>query len=92
MEKQTGFKNEADFDKWVGEVETRLFQKEKFEAIGKGDDYVFQALAFTGDASGKLSLATTILSDLDKIPKELKEELKSIQTQLHDFKEKLRNI
>jgi len=80
------------FDKWVDERENELFQKDKFKAMGASDDYVFQALVFAGHASQQMSLATTVLSDEHRVPDELKAELKSIQKQLHDFKEKLRNV
>jgi hypothetical protein len=83
---------EQEFENFVKEQEKQLFKMERFEAIGKGDDYIFQALAFAGEASGQLSLATTILSDLDHVPNDLKEELKSIQNQLHDFRDRLRDI
>ncbi|MGG3987319.1 hypothetical protein [Bacillus smithii] len=80
------------FDKWVDDRTKDLFQTEKFEAIGKGDDYVFQALVFAGNASEQLSLATTVLESLNEVPNKLKTELKSIQQQLHDFKDKLRGV
>jgi hypothetical protein len=79
------------FEDFVQEQERELFRTEKFEAIGKGNDYIFQTLAFIGQGSQQLSLATTILSELNDVPRELKEELKAIQSQLHEFKEKLRD-
>ncbi|MGE6717867.1 hypothetical protein ACQKGD_10885 [Peribacillus frigoritolerans] len=87
-----GFDNQEDFDKWVTERERVLFEKDKFDAIGKGNDYLFQALAHLGNGSHKLSIATTVMSELDEVPEDLKTELKGIQQQLHDFQDKLRNI
>lgn len=81
-----------DLDGWVAEQEERLFRKKHFESMGVGREYVFQSLTFTGNASGDLSLATTILGNLDYVPEELKNELKGIQDQLHEFQEKLREF
>lgn len=83
---------EKQFDDFIRDIEKELFKVDTFEAIGKGDDYKFQALAFAGNGSHQLSLATTILSDLVEVPEELKAELKSIQNQLNDFKDKLREV
>jgi hypothetical protein len=83
---------DKQFEQFVKECEQELFQTEKFQAIGKGEDYIFQSLAHLGEGSHKLSVATTLLSQLNEVPSELKEELKSIQQMLHDFKEKLRKI
>jgi hypothetical protein len=80
------------FEQFVKECEKDIFQTEKFQAIGKGEDYIFQSLAHLGEGSHKLSVATTLLSQLNEVPTELKEELKSIQQTLHDFKEKLRKL
>ena len=81
-----------DFDKWADEQSKRILRTEHFESIGKGNDYVFQSLVFTGEASQRLSLASTVLQDLSEVPEPLKAELHSIQNQLHDLQEKLRNI
>lgn len=85
-------KDVFDFDKWADEQSKKILRTEHFESIGKGDDYVFQSLVFTGEASQRLSLASTVLQDLNEVPEPLKAELHSIQNQLHDLQEKLRNI
>ncbi len=85
-------KKKNQFDEWIKEQEKDLFQTEKFKAIGKDDDYVFQSLAFLGNGSKELSIATTILSDLNEVPSDLKDELKNIQEQIHYLMEKLRSL
>lgn len=67
-----------------------MYTARLIDYIRKNDD-VFLALAYMGEASQKLSWATTFLGDVEKVPEELKQELKNIQQQLHDFKEKVRN-
>lgn len=80
------------FEEWSEKRSREILRSEHFNKIGKGDDYIFQSLVFTGEASQRLSLATTVLSELKEVPDNLKTELKSIQQQVHDFQEKLRNV
>lgn len=80
------------FDEWVAEKEKEIFRKEEFKAIGKEDDFIFQSLVFTGEAFHRLAVATTVLDVVEEAPNEIKEELKSLQQQLFDWQEKLRNI
>lgn len=80
------------FEEWAEKRSREILRAEHFNKIGKGNDYIFQSLVFTGEASQRLSLATTVLSELKEVPDNLKTELKSIQQQVHDFQEKLRNV
>lgn len=80
------------FDKWITERESDIFEVDKFNAMGKGEDYIFQALVFAGKGAQQLSIATTVMGGLSEVSEELKVELKSIQRQLDDFTEKLRNV
>ncbi|MCA1066166.1 hypothetical protein QTG56_25130 (plasmid) [Rossellomorea sp. AcN35-11] len=84
--------SEKSFDEWIKTAESKLFKTDHFKALGKEDDFIFQALAFAGKGNNNLSLATTLLSEADEVPEELKSELKSIQEQLHQFREKLRLV
>lgn len=51
----------------------------------------FQSLVCLGNGSRQLSMAATIISDLD-VPEDIKHELSSIQNQLWDLTDKLRNV
>lgn len=85
-------KNEHfDFENWIKERESEMFQMNHFKEMGKEQDFFYQALSFMGEASWKLSIASTVMREEDAIPIDLKKELKKIQTQLSDFQEKLRN-
>lgn len=96
MNKEQGFELKEQefegFDEWVDDRLNEMFRVDHFKSIGKGEDYIFQSLVFTGEGSHLLSLATTILGDLEEVPEDLKVELKSIQGQLHEFQDKLRNV
>lgn len=60
------------------------------KAIGKEEDYVFQALAYMGDASHYMVWANTVIEHVN-VPETLKTEMKSISDKLTDLKELLRN-
>jgi hypothetical protein len=77
-------------DEWIKEAENKMFKVDQFKSIGKEDDFIFQSLVFLGHGSKNLSLSTTLLSEADEVPEELKRELKGIQEQLHEFREKIR--
>lgn len=82
----------TDFDQWVDTVEERMFMTAKFKELGKENDLIFQALTFTGEASQKLSIATTILARDAYVSDAMKTSLKDLQQQLHDFSELLRTV
>lgn len=83
----------AYFKTWVTERSDDMFKTEKFKALGKEDDYVFQALVFMGEASEKLSLARTILNQDRTLSNkdEIKNEFSEIQNKLEALKVRLRN-
>ncbi|AHJ87510.1 hypothetical protein Bp8pC_079 [Bacillus phage Bp8p-C] len=80
-----------DFEEWLHEVGYEMFRTEEFKAIGKENDYVFQALAFMGEASKNLSLATTVLSEEDSISADDKARIKAIQRYISSVQEKIRS-
>lgn len=76
----------------MDEMERSYFKTDIFEAIGKGDDYKFQILAFMGDATHGLIVANTIATSSDNdIPQELKDELKRLASECSELKDKIRN-
>ena len=84
--------DQFDFDKWADEQSRKILRTEHFESMGKGKDYIFQSLVFMGEASQGLSLASTVLRELEEVPEDLKANLHSIQNQLHDLKEHIRKV
>lgn len=66
--------------------------RENFKLIGKEKDYIFQALAYMGEASAQISWANTVLKDFDKAPKELKDQMIQVNQVIHDLQDKLRRI
>lgn len=79
-------------EKWAENRFNELLLVDRFKEMGKENDPIFQTLVFLGKGSEQLSLGTTILSNYKEFPTELKSELKAIQQQLHDFKDKLRGL
>jgi hypothetical protein len=77
------------FDDFVNEAERRMFDLEHFKKIGKGDDTMFQVLVHLQTASQKLSLAATLMRDMEEIPSLDKELLRSMQIQLHQFNDNI---
>ncbi|TXR91726.1 hypothetical protein DN390_28835 [Bacillus sp. SH7-1] len=63
-----------------------------FKLIGKEKDYLFQALAYMGEASAQISWANTVLEDVDKVPRELKDSMIQVNQVIHDLQDKLRKI
>lgn len=60
------------------------------KAIGKEDDYVFQALAYMGHASQFMSWANTVLALVDDVPEQLKQDIKKVHSGIYEMQEKLR--
>lgn len=78
-------------DEMIKEMEMNYFQTAKFEAIGKGDDYLFQVLCFMGEAVDKLTVANTIAIDSrNDIPQKLKDELSLLVSKCDKLKDKFR--
>lgn len=65
---------------------------DNFNKIGKGDDYIFQALAHMGNASHQISWANTVVEDLTDVPEELKSEMKQINQTIYELQQRLREI
>lgn len=85
-------KSEKEFEAWVSERERELFNLEKFAEMGKQDDFIFQALAFMGNASFQMSLANTVVQDVEEVPSKLKAEMKQVNRLIQELQEKLREI
>lgn len=84
--------NQKSQDEIMDEMERSYFETDKFEAIGKGNDYNFQILSFLGTATHNLIVANTISKSVGElIPKELEDELSSIISRCSELKEKIRN-
>ncbi|AYF85064.1 hypothetical protein D7J84_28755 (plasmid) [Bacillus thuringiensis] len=60
------------------------------KAIGKEDDYLFQALAYMGNVSQFMSWANTVLELVEEVPEELKKEIKKVHSGIWEMQEKLR--
>lgn len=80
------------FDMWVEERENELFEKEKFEELGKVDDNIFQTLVFMGRASQQMSIGFTIADTLNEIPQSIKEEMRDLARRYHGLQEQIRNL
>ncbi|MDP1457496.1 hypothetical protein Q8G37_13635 [Bacillus wiedmannii] len=63
---------------------------ENLKAMGLENDYVFQALAYMGNASQFMSWANTVLELVEEVPEELKEEIKKVHSSIWETQEKLR--
>lgn len=55
----------ADVDAWVESRWGAIFEKEKFNALGKGNKRFFQAVVFMNLASREISKAYTILKEIE---------------------------
>lgn len=66
--------------------------RENFKLIGKEKDYIFQALAYMGEASSQMSWANTVLEDINEVPKELKVAMLQVNKIINDLQDKLREI
>lgn len=80
------------FERWVDEPEAELFEIENFKRIGKEDDYIFQVLAFMGEASQQMALAFTLTNSIENFPGELTKEFRDIATKYHDLQYKVRDL
>ncbi|PEB54644.1 hypothetical protein COO03_04650 [Bacillus sp. AFS098217] len=65
---------------------------ENLKAIGKEDDFVFQALAYMEDAYKRMSWANTMLEHVEKVPEELKQEIKKVHAGILDMQERLKSV
>ncbi|USP56392.1 hypothetical protein J2N67_006641 (plasmid) [Bacillus thuringiensis] len=65
---------------------------ENLKAIGKEEDYVFQALAYMGNASHFMSWTNTVLELVEEVPEELKEEIKRVHSSIWVMQERLRSL
>ncbi|MEB9684589.1 hypothetical protein BK742_26135 [Bacillus thuringiensis serovar pingluonsis] len=65
---------------------------ENLKAMEKDDDYVFQALAYMGNASQFMSWANTVLELVEEVPEELKEEIKKVHSGIWGMQERLRAV
>ncbi|AGB62759.1 hypothetical protein [Bacillus phage phiAGATE] len=83
-------KEEQEFKDWVNEVAEDVFQTDKFKALGRENDYVYQALAFLGEASHSMSLAATVLRNESSVPKDLKKKIKNYQQAFWELQDQLR--
>jgi hypothetical protein len=66
--------------------------QENFKLRGKEDGYIFLALAYMSEATAQMSWANTVLEDVDKVPKELKNEMIQVNQIINDLQDKLRKI
>lgn len=92
MTHESGFENEVEFEKWVTSVENRMFKKDRFKEMGKENDFIFQTLVFMGNASQQMSLAYTIASELEDVPKSIKDEMRETSILYHELQDKIRNL
>ncbi len=73
----------------------RLYKQPNIEnicALGKQEDYMFQALAYMGNASFQMAWANTVISNDNKVSEELKLEMKQINKNIQDIQKKLRDL
>lgn len=84
--------NQYRFVDFVEEMENDLFEKEKFRALGKQDDYIFQTLVFMGRASQQMSLGFTIADSLEEIPKSIREEMRELARRYHELQDQIRSL
>lgn len=75
----------------MDEMERAVLKTDQFEAIGKGDDFVFQILSFMGEGTHALTVANTIATNSEnEVPQELKDELARLATACGELKNKIR--
>lgn len=60
--------------------------------LGLHEDYLFQVLAYMGNASHQMAWASTTLSAVDEVPVEVITGLKEIYQKMCDVQEQLRDI
>ncbi|MRS27110.1 hypothetical protein GJV13_25560 [Bacillus sp. RIT694] len=65
---------------------------ENLKAIGKEDDYLFQALAYMRNASQFMSWANTVLELVEEVPEQLKQDIQKVHSGIWEMQEKLREI
>lgn len=63
---------------------------ENLKALGLEEDYVFQALAYMGNASQFMSWANTVLELVEEVPEQLKQDIKKVHSGIWEMQEKLR--
>ncbi len=63
---------------------------ENLKKIGKEDDFLFQALAYMGNASQFMSWANTVLELVEEVPEQLKQDIKKVHSGIYEMQEKLR--
>ncbi|WNO29858.1 hypothetical protein [Bacillus phage SDFMU_Pbc] len=83
-------KEEQEFKEWLKEKKRVIFQTEAFRALGREDDYVYQALAFLGEASHNMAIASTVLRNESSVPKDLKKKIKNYQQAFWELEDQLR--
>lgn len=67
-------------EEWAECRLNEVFEKENFEALGKENDRLFQALVFMQRASSEISKAYTIVKDIDGVGnEELEKVIRSLQ-------------
>lgn len=85
--------NTQTIEEIMDEMERNYFETDKFEAIGKGEDYHFQVLSFIGEATHKLNVANAIIDSTDlNIPEEIVAKLSDVINNLSALKDQIRNI
>lgn len=65
---------------------------DNFKRIGKQNDFIFQALAYMGNATHHMSWANTVLEHEEKVPKELKAEMLQTTAKIHELQDRLREL
>jgi hypothetical protein len=63
---------------------------ENIKKLGEDENYIFQALAYMGEASHFMAWANTVIENEKSVPEELKEQMKQVNEILTYLKEKLR--
>lgn len=81
-------------ENWAEQKLNEVFEVDKFKAINKENNYIFQALSFMSEASQKLSIANTILKRDKTIVKntDVINQLSELQNALHDLKDYTRKF
>lgn len=83
-------REEQEFKEWLKEQKRVIFKTEAFKELGREDDYVYQSLAFLGEASYNMSLASTVLRNEPNVPKDLKMKIKNYQQAFWELQDQLR--
>ena len=63
-----------------------------FKDMGKEEDYIFQALAYMGNASNQMAWANTVLDEDESVSKRIKDEMKQINVKISELQILLRGI